>query len=262
MSDALAVRQETPPAPARESAHIYSLVERIMMDKEIPIERANQALEFYQKVEAEQARKAFLEAKAAFKVNAPVIIKDKQNSQFNGSAYASIGNVVNTVNEVLARHGLDATWDYDQGDRIKVTCILRHVLGHAERVTLTAPPDNSGSKNPLQQIKSTITYLRLSTYEAVTGIATKEGAADDDGNGFSDKKRKSSSAAKKDGTAELFNEIKVEFETATSVDHLMHIKEVHWGDIETMPARWHEILENTYSDKFDELKGAEQARAS
>lgn len=260
---AVAVRQDAPPAQVREPAQIYSLVERIMMDKDIPIERANQALEFYQKVEAEQARKAFLEAKAAFKANAPVIIKDKQNSQFNNSAYASIGNVVNTVNEALAKHGLDASWDYDQSDRIKVTCVLRHVLGHAERVTLTAPPDKSGSKNELQQIKSTITYLRLATYEAATGIATKEGAADDDGNGFSDKKRKSSSAAKKDGqTTKAFNDIKLAFETATSVDHLMHLREVHWEEVEAMPSRWFELLEDTYSVKFDELKDAERARAS
>jgi hypothetical protein len=178
---AVAVRQEEQTAPARESANIYSMVERIMLDKDTPVERAMQALEFYQKVEAERARRAFLEAKAAFKANAPEITRDKKNKQFD-SSYASIGNVVNTVNEALAKYDLDASWDYDQGDRIKVTCILRHALGHSERVSLAALPDGSGSKNPLQQIKSTLTYLRLATFEAVTGIATKEGAADDDGN--------------------------------------------------------------------------------
>lgn len=259
--NAVAKQVETAP-PAAQSAHIYSLVERIMMDKEIPVERAHQAWEFYQKVEAEHARKAYLEAKAAFKANAPVIVKDKQNKQFNDSAYASIGNVVNTSNEVLARFGLDASWEFEQSDRIKVTCVLRHVQGHAERVTLSAPPDASGSKNPLQQIKSTITYLKLSTFEAVTGIATSEGNLDDDGNGFSDKKRKSSSAAKKDGTDRLFNEIKLEFETAISVDHLQHLKETRWPEVETMPVRWYGLLEDAYSDRFDELAAAQKRGAS
>ena len=254
--------ESAPPAVANGSAQIYSLVERIMLDKEIPIERANQAWEFYQKVEAEHARKAYLEAKASFKANAPIIVKDKQNKQFNDSAYASIGNVVNTANEVLARYGLDASWEFEQGERIKVTCILRHVQGHAERVTLTAPPDASGSKNPLQQIKSTITYLKLSTFEGVTGIATTEGNLDDDGNGFSDKKRKSSSAAKKDGTTEKFNAIKQDFEAATSVDHLMALKEEHWPVVETLPARWFEILEDTYSLMFDDLKASEKRAMS
>lgn len=176
--------QVQPPAVVDQLSAIFAVVERIMMDKDIPVERAHQALDFYQKVEAERARKAFLEAKAEFKANAPDVFRDKTNTQYK-STYASIGNVVNTVNEFLAKYGLDASWDYDQSSGIKVTCILRHVLGHSERVSLTAAPDNSGSKNPLQQIKSTITYLRLATFEAVTGIATKEGAADDDGNGFS-----------------------------------------------------------------------------
>lgn len=177
---ALAKQSSAPPVPAEAS--VFSAIERIMTDPNASVERANQAFEFYQKVEAERARKAYLEAKAAFKANAPAIFKDKENKQYS-SKYASIGNVVNTVNEALGKHDLDASWEYEQGDRIKVTCILRHALGHAERVSLSAPPDTSGAKNPLQQIKSTLTYLRLATFEAVTGIATKEGAADDDGKG-------------------------------------------------------------------------------
>src|SRR5690606_37411340 len=106
------------------TSNVLSILDRVLSDPNVPMERVNQAFEFYQKVEAEQARKAFLEAKAAFKANAPAIFKDKDNKQYN-SKYASIGNVVNTLNEALAEHDLDASWDYDQGDRIKVTCILR-----------------------------------------------------------------------------------------------------------------------------------------
>jgi hypothetical protein len=152
-----------------------------MTDPALPMERVNQAFDFYQRVRADEAQRAYYEAKAAFKAVAPSITKDKENKQY-GSTYASIGNVVNVANEALSKHGLDASWNYDQGDKIKVTCTLRHVLGHSESVSLLAPPDTSGQKNPLQQIKSTLTYLKLATFEAVTGIATKEGNADDDGN--------------------------------------------------------------------------------
>lgn len=160
---------------------ILSMLQRIMTDPALPMERVNQAFDFYQRVRADEAQRAYYEAKAAFKAVAPAITKDKENKQYK-STYASIGNVVNVANEALSKHGLDASWTYDQGEQIKVTCTLRHVLGHAECVSLSAPPDVSGAKNPLQQIKSTLTYLKLATYEAVTGIATKEGNADDDGN--------------------------------------------------------------------------------
>lgn len=146
------------------------------------IEKLSQLMDLHDRWEAAQAKKAYIEAKAAFKANAPTVFKDMENKQYR-SMYSSIGNVVNTVNAALSKYELDASWDYDQTESgIKVTCILTHSQGHSERVSLSGPPDNSGSKNPIQQIKSTTTYLKLATFEAVTGIASKEGNKDDDGN--------------------------------------------------------------------------------
>lgn len=177
----VAKRKEAELPATQGEAPILSMLQRIMTDPSLAMERVNQAFDFYQRVRAEEASRAFLEAKVAFKAVAPAITKDKTNKQYD-STYASIGNVVNKGNEALSKHGLDASWDIDQTAGIKVTCILKHVLGHSERVSLTGPPDVSGAKNPLQQIKSTLTYLKLATFEAVTGIATKEGNVDDDGN--------------------------------------------------------------------------------
>lgn len=137
--------------------------------------------------EAGEARKAYMEAIAAFKANPPKVIKNKLNKQYN-SMYSTLDNLVNNVNAALSVHGLNARWDIAQQDKeITVRCILSHVMGHSESVALTAPPDTSGSKNAIQQIKSTITYLKLATYEAVTGIASEEGSLDDDGNAAGDK---------------------------------------------------------------------------
>jgi hypothetical protein len=146
------------------------------------IEKLTQLMDLNDRWEAAQAKKAYILAKSAFKATAPTIFKDMENKQYK-SMYSSIGNVVNTVNAALSKYELDASWDYDQTEeRIKVTCILTHSRGHSERVSLFGPPDTSGSKNPIQQIKSTTTYLKLATFEAVTGVASKEGNKDDDGN--------------------------------------------------------------------------------
>lgn len=138
-------------------------------------------MKLHENYEAGQAKKDFYAAKAAFKADAPDISKDMDNTQYS-SKYTSIGNLVTNINKALSLHGLDAQWDIEQTDKIKVTCILTHMAGHQEKVSMTAPPDDSGKKNPIQQIKSTITYLKVATYEAVTGTASKEGNADDDGN--------------------------------------------------------------------------------
>lgn len=131
--------------------------------------------------EASEARKAYMAAVAAFKANPPKVYKDRLNKQYN-SKYTSLANLVNTVNAALSEHGLNARWDCKQADLISVTCILSHVQGHSESVSLSGPPDSSGAKNDLQKIKSTITYLKLATFELVTGVASEEGSQDDDGN--------------------------------------------------------------------------------
>ena len=129
------------------------------------------------------AKQAFHKAMAAFKSDPPVVIKDKKNDQYGGSGYVSRGNLVNTVNASLGVYGLSATFDIDQSvpQMVTVTCILTHELGHSTSVTMSAPPDKSGSKNPIQEIKSTKSYLEVATYESVTGVVASD-AGDDDGN--------------------------------------------------------------------------------
>jgi len=138
-----------------------------------------------EKVEAANAKKAFFLALSQFKENPPQIIKDKLNSQYN-SDYVSIGNMVTTVSAAMGKYGLTHSWTFGEGEKGEIicTCIMAHSLGHQESVTLSAPVDTSGSKNPLQGRKSTRTYLKLETFEAVTGMASVEGNADDDGNAY------------------------------------------------------------------------------
>ena len=56
-------------------------------------------------------------------------------------------------------------------------------MGHSEKATLTAGPDASGSKNSIQAIGSSVTYLKRYTFEAVTGVVTTDD--DDDANSAS-----------------------------------------------------------------------------
>jgi hypothetical protein len=76
---------------------------------------------------------------------------------------------------------LDASWRTSQPEgSVTVTCEISHSLGHSESTSLTAPPDNSGSKNTIQAIGSTVSYLERYTILALTGLATFD--MDNDGN--------------------------------------------------------------------------------
>ena len=131
--------------------------------------------------EKNEARKSYVRAMAAFKANPPKILKDS-HVEYKGTKYdhASLGNVTETISQALSQNDLTAAWETDQGDnRITVTCHITHIAGHSESTTLSAGADTSGSKNAIQAIGSTITYLQRYTLLAITGLAAM--GQDDDG---------------------------------------------------------------------------------
>jgi len=176
-------KPEALPAVAETDEMTPNRMLQIAVNQGADLERLKEFMALKREWEADEARKKYNIAVAAFKKDPPIVRKDKVNDQY-GSMYTSKGNLVNTVNLALSKHELHAKWDFDQTDpnSIKVTCILSHSAGHSDSVTLSAPPDVSGSKNPIQQIKSTLTYLEVVTYEAVTGVASYDDPGDDDGN--------------------------------------------------------------------------------
>ncbi len=146
-------------------------------------------LEMQFRYEANEARKAFVVAMAAFKANPPQIVKDRTVS-YGQTKYnhASLANVTACINSALSEHGLSSAWKTEpvpatehEKAKIRVTCKITHVMGHSEETSLDALPDDSGKKNLIQQAGSTITYLQRYTLLALTGLATYE--QDDDGNG-------------------------------------------------------------------------------
>jgi hypothetical protein len=177
------VKQETSQALAPSQAPTPMMMLQAAVERGTDMDQLTKLMDLQERWEKNEARKQYMEAVAAFKKDPPKVVKDMLNKQY-GSKYTSLANLVNTVNETLSTFGLNARWDFHQTEKnVSVTCILAHVAGHSESVTLAGPPDTSGNKNPIQQIKSTITYLKGATFEAITGIASREANADDDGNG-------------------------------------------------------------------------------
>lgn len=178
--NAVAIQDQLPGMPETMSTPMRML--EIAVSQNADIAKLEKLMDLHQRWETNEARKAYIAALSNFKRNPPKVVKDLTNKQY-GSKYSSLANLVNTVNAALGEHGLNARWSLNQSDtRIEVTCVLSHTAGHSESVMLSSPPDTSGSKNQLQQIKSTITYLEGATFQAITGIvATTEG--NDDGNG-------------------------------------------------------------------------------
>lgn len=71
------------------------------------------------------------------------------------------------------------------------------------------------------------------------------------GNG---RKRKSSSAAKKDGTTETFNGLRAAISSAPSLDDLLALKNENAEAIAEMPERWASLIDEEFIAKSDELR--------
>lgn len=185
MTDQLTVLEQAPIIHVRENQQpmIYSMI-HLAIQQGAGIDQLERLWDMQLKYEANEAKKAYHFAMSEFKKERIVITKDKDNLQYK-SRYTSIGNLVDSVTPFLGKHGLTHKWDISQeGDIIKATCISTHKLGHSESVSMSAPADKSGAKNAIQQIKSTITYLKGVTFESLFGLASTDANCDDDGNGY------------------------------------------------------------------------------
>jgi hypothetical protein len=79
---------------------------------------------------------------------------------------------------ILSTHGISYRFRTKVEDKmIVVTCILSKG-GYREENSLPGPADTSGSKNPIQAIGSTVTYLERITLKAALGLSATD---DDDG---------------------------------------------------------------------------------
>lgn len=164
----------------------------LAMQKGYSPEFIEKMMELEERNQKNIAKRAYFEALAAFKAEAPPVRKDSYNKQFN-SWYTSLGVLLDTYNPFLGRHGLSVSFPIQAQTETSMTveCKLTHEMGHNESIPITAPilqgaigkQSGERSRNALQDIKTTFTYLRSATCEAILGVAGTEGTCDDDGNG-------------------------------------------------------------------------------
>lgn len=169
------VASEAAPTPALASTPM-ELLSRAL-ERGADLSMVEKLMDLSDRHEKGLARKAFDAAVADAKADIPVIIKNRKG---HNSKYADLGAFASAVNPVLAKYGLSYRYRSEQeGAVIRVTCVLSHRDGHAEETTLSGGADSTGSKNPIQALASTLTYLQRYTLKLALGLADSEG--DDDG---------------------------------------------------------------------------------
>jgi len=129
--------------------------------------------------DAHQSKKSFIAARSEAKaeISAHPILKNATGH--NNKRYANFEAYAKAIDPILSKHGLSYGFETEQdGASIKVTCVLSHRDGFETRNTLVGAADNTGNKNSIQAIGSTLSYLSRYTLKAAFGLSDSE---DDDG---------------------------------------------------------------------------------
>jgi ERF superfamily protein len=214
MTDNNVVQMKEPPAALRPAQYIEEAIA-----KGAGIDVIEKLIALQERWDANQAKKAFNAAIAAFKSNPPEILKSVQvgyDSKKGGShtsyKHEDLAELMSVVDPALAEHGLWVRFKIDSGDKVTVICVVGHSDGYSEEASkLSAAPDTSGSKNHIQAIGSTVTYLQRYTLKAALGLAA---AKDDDGRGAG----KWVSSAVSDEQADTINKLLLENFSAKAVE--------------------------------------------
>lgn len=172
------------PAPMTALTPMAMLGQAVAAGADITV--LTKLMELSERWEANNARKAYDEAMAAAKAEIPTIIKNRAVDFTSAKGrtnykYEDLGEIAKTVAPILSKHGLSYRFRVTSvvNEPVTVTCVITHKAGHVDDSnTLQAGRDESGNKNSIQAIGSTLTYLQRMTLKAALGLAVSN---DDDG---------------------------------------------------------------------------------
>jgi hypothetical protein len=152
------------------------------------VDKLERLLAMQREITAESRRMAYVEAMTRL---APILPEIDRNGHVthetkNGIVdrrYAKMGDIDRAIRPLYTAEGFSISWKTAVGENGKIRMIGRcsHVGGHAEDFPLDLPHDSSGSKNPVQAVKSTMEYGRRIITIMIFNLRVSD--EDTDGNG-------------------------------------------------------------------------------
>jgi hypothetical protein len=178
----------TPPAVVDQATSIMEIIGRMATDPSADIDKFERLLAISTEIEARNARKEFFDALATFQEECPSPKKSKTAKVKKDGrlvytyTYSSLDDIVAVIKHPLSKNGLSYRFEQSVNgtNMIEITCVVTHRAGHEERNSMAGGADNSGGKNAIQQIASTVTYLRRYTLTGALGVAATDEDLDGD----------------------------------------------------------------------------------
>lgn len=132
----------------------------------------------------DERQERFSRDKVACFAKLPAVFKDKYNGGTK-SSYATWEAIHARVMPILSQHNFTLAFDLGSaGNQVTVEAVLEHANGIKLRGgPLSFPIDDSGSKNKVQGVASTVAYGKRVTGKAILNIIESNTPEDTDGQG-------------------------------------------------------------------------------
>ena len=231
---ALPVVQDQSPASG-----LVSQIERIACNPDADISKLEKLWEMQEKALDRQALQAYNASMSAMQSKMPVISKNGEIKVNNvvRSKYARFEDIVKAIRPLLDEHGFSISFKTEFSNGIIVIHgSVSHTGGHCEKTSMSLPHDNSGSKNSVQAIGSSVQYGKRYVLCMLLNIATS-GEDDDGTSAAGDEFMKV--CFERDKLLKLSNSIRENFNTVQCIKD--GIRE---NDLSTVAEAWRELSDD------------------
>lgn len=168
--------------PEHGSSGILTIIERVALNPEADIEKLERLLDMKERIDRQEAQRAYNEAMSQMQCDLPTVAKRgviSVDGQLR-SKYAKFEDINEVVKPVMKQYGFAVSFNVQQQNQgVLVKGTLMHRAGHSESTEMFLPTDNSGRKNALHALGSSISYGKRYVMSALLNITTRD--EDDDG---------------------------------------------------------------------------------
>lgn len=167
------------PSAPEPSTGLALVIERLAANPSVDVSKLERIIELQERILRHEAEAAFNSAFAVMQEEIPVII-ESGNGDGGKWSYAPLEDIVAPLRPILAKHGfsLSHQTEWPDAKTVKVIGILTHKAGHARKSEFQSVADQTGSKNAVQSLGSSVAYGRRYTTKDLLCIVTR--GEDDD----------------------------------------------------------------------------------
>lgn len=161
----------------KEKFSIESLIKDAIKNN-TPVETMERLLAMRTQLKNEQAKEEFSKSMSKFQADCPVIKKDKAGGKTNSGVvayyYAPLESIITQVGHLIQLYGFRYNFQTITGeDKVKVTCIVTHELGHSENSDVEVPLGaKTGVMSAPQVTASALTFAKRYAFCNAFGIMT------------------------------------------------------------------------------------------